>query len=357
MVGSAHVLTPGDPALATERLQLPAAVAPVLFVVVDTEEEFDWSAPFSRSNANVTAIRHIGRLQGVLSRYRVKPTYVVDFPVASQPDGYGPLKELADSGEARIGAHLHPWVNPPFVEEVNARNSFGCSLGETLETEKIKVLQAQIASRFDRVPVVYKAGRYGFGATTIKALESLNFVIDLSVNPRMDFISEGGPSFAAFDTLPFFFGSRRRLLEIPCSTDYTGVSGRLAPTLHRVVSHDALRRMHLVGILARVGIVNKLMLSPEGHTLAEMKALTRALLKRGVRTFSLTLHSPSVEPGCTPYVRTQSDLQQFLDRIRAYCEFFLGDLSGVSSTPEEFRDSLDSYRSVADEGARSLAAR
>ena len=36
---------------------------PQLFVVVDTEEEFDWSQPFSRANVSVSAIDEIGRLQ------------------------------------------------------------------------------------------------------------------------------------------------------------------------------------------------------------------------------------------------------------------------------------------------------
>jgi hypothetical protein len=93
--------------------------------------------------------------------------------------------------------------------------------------------------------------------------------------------------------------------------------------------------------MARLGVVNRIMLSPEGSSLDEMKALTTSLLRRGARTFSMTLHSPSVEPGCTPYVRTQSDLRGFLERISAYCEFFLGDVGGVASTPEEFRLSLN----------------
>jgi len=83
-------------------------------------------------------------------------------------------------------------------------------------------------------------------------------------------------------------------------------------------------------------------LSPEISTLGEMIALTRALYRRGVRTFSLTLHSPSVEPGCTPYVRTPGELGTFLDRIAAYCEFFLGDLGGLPGTPQQFRKALDS---------------
>jgi hypothetical protein len=154
------------------RVQICADASPLLFVIVDTEEEFDWSAPFSRANTSVRAMRHIDRLQRVLSTRQIVPTYVVDFPIASQRDGFAPLKEFADQGHARIGAHLHPWVNPPLSEELNARNSFGCRLGEALETEKIQVLANQIGESFGRSPAVYKAGRYGFGPSTASALEA-----------------------------------------------------------------------------------------------------------------------------------------------------------------------------------------
>lgn len=328
-------LTGGD----GTRVQIRADERPLLFAIVDTEEEFDWRAPFSRANTSVRAMARIGRLQSVFGARGVVPTYVVDFPVASQPDGFLPLKEFADAGGAHIGAHLHPWVTPPFDEEVSGRNSFGCRLGEALETEKIRVLKARIAESFGREPVVYKAGRYGFGSTTAAALERLGFSIDCSVNPRMDYTPEGGPSFAGFDTTPFFFGSRRQLLEIPCTTDFTGVAGPLAPGLHRAISNPRLEPTRIVGVMSRLGVVNKIMLSPEGSTLEEMKALTRSLVRRGVRTFSLTMHSPSVEPGCTPYVRNVSELSAFLDCVAAYCDFFFGEIGGAASTPKDFFDS------------------
>jgi hypothetical protein len=46
-------------ALGTEPVRLPPDAQPRLFVVVDTEEEFDWSAAFSRANTGVTAIREM----------------------------------------------------------------------------------------------------------------------------------------------------------------------------------------------------------------------------------------------------------------------------------------------------------
>ena len=48
-------MRPDDPAVSATPIDLPASEPPTLFVVVDTEEEFDWSAPFSRQNTSVTA--------------------------------------------------------------------------------------------------------------------------------------------------------------------------------------------------------------------------------------------------------------------------------------------------------------
>src|SRR5258706_6743894 len=95
------------------KVDLPLDAGPRLFVVVDTEEEFDWNAPYQRSNTQVTAMRHIGRAQRIFDRFGIKPVYVVDYPVAAQPDGYLPLLDILREGRCEIGAHLHPWVNPP----------------------------------------------------------------------------------------------------------------------------------------------------------------------------------------------------------------------------------------------------
>ena len=65
----------------TAAVELPSDSKPQLFVVVDTEEEFDWSAPFSRTNTGVSAMARIGRVQHIFDRFGIKPTYVVDHPV------------------------------------------------------------------------------------------------------------------------------------------------------------------------------------------------------------------------------------------------------------------------------------
>lgn len=88
--------------------------------------------------------------------------------------------------------------------------------------------------------------------------------------------------------------------------------------------------------------MNKIVLSPEGNTLDDLRRLTRALLARGVRTFSLTLHSPSLDVGHTPYVRTAEDLQVFLSRIEGYLDFFMGQVGGRPSTLHAFKALVES---------------
>ena len=318
---------------------------PLLFVVIDTEEEFDWGAPFSRQNQSVTAMRHIGRAQSIFDRYSIRPTYVVDYPVASKRDGYQPLGEVWGDGRCAIGAHVHPWVNPPYREQLCGANSFLCNLPRFLQRDKVRVLRDAIETNLHVSPRVFKAGRYGFGTSTTKVLSELHFLVDTSYSPRFTFAAEGGPDFSAHDSQPFFLTDT--LLEVPCTVDYVGWAGRWQAPLYSLANRTALRQLRAPGILARARAVNRIMLSPEGNTFEEMRDLTRSLLAAGQRTFTLSFHSPSLDVGHSPYVRTRHDLDEFLRRIESYCAFFVSDVGGLPATLEDFRLSLLNERSGA----------
>ena len=75
------------PPAEADVVRLPADQPPVLLVVIDTEEEFDWNAAFDRSNTGVGHMRHIGRVQDVFDELGARPTYVIDYPVASPAGG------------------------------------------------------------------------------------------------------------------------------------------------------------------------------------------------------------------------------------------------------------------------------
>jgi len=49
---------------------------PRLVVVIDTEEEFDWSKDFSRDNISVRSMQWIGRIQDIFDEYGITPARV-----------------------------------------------------------------------------------------------------------------------------------------------------------------------------------------------------------------------------------------------------------------------------------------
>jgi len=321
-------------------LALPEDHPPVLLVVIDTEEEFDWHEPFDRANTSVEAMRHVGRAQEVFDDFGIRPIYVVDHPVASQPTGYELLREYAAAGRAQIGAHLHPWVSPPFEEEVNSHNSYPGNLPADLEARKLEGLVETIEANFGLRPTIYKAGRYGFGPNTTRTLERLGFQIDCSPCAGFDLGGDGGPDWSGFSPLPYRFGESGELVGFPTTGGFVGWLSSFAPGLYRASQRPPLRWARTPGILSRLGALERLLLSPEGYELGHLKHLTRTLLARGVRVLTFSFHSPSMAPGHTPYVRNEADLKDFLATCRHYFEFFLGELGGATMGALELRDVL-----------------
>ncbi len=310
---------------------VPNDMRPQLVVVVDTEAEFDWTAEPDKNATEVTAIRNIHLVQEIFDEYGIKPCYVVDFPMASSAESVDILRSYFVSGRCEIGAHLHPWVNPPFRESLSRSNMYPGNLGFEIEHEKLALLTTRIEEAFGERPVVYKAGRYGVGAETVRVLESLGYEIDLSICPPFDFSDDGGRDFSAFDARPHWICENSSMLEIPLTGAFVGTAGKLSAPLYRIAGNlDALR---LRGVFARLGLVDRLLLSPEGHTHAEHRKLVHYLLRRGVRTFTWSFHSPSVYPGMTMYTRNDRELQEFLDSFQRFFDFFLGELNGVATTP------------------------
>ena len=317
-----------------------AATPPTLMVVVDTEEAFDWQRPVERQSVSVRAMAAIDRGQALCEAFGVTPVYVVDHPVAAQEAGRGPLQPIITAGRGLIGAHLHPWVSPPHTEMVTAENSFPGNLPEQLEADKLERLTTLIERSFGQRPLIYKAGRYGFGPNTAAILERLGYLVDLSPSPPFDFSAEGGPDFSRHGNHPTWLDDRQTLLCLPTTGAHVGAWPGDRQRLYRAVHRPPWRGLRLPGILSRLGLLARIRLSPEGFSLREMQQLTRALLRREVRVFTLSFHSPSLLPGCTPYVRDAAELAAFLERIREFLFWFFNEVGGVPGDPLAIRTQL-----------------
>ncbi|MBX9698667.1 MAG: glycosyltransferase [Acetobacteraceae bacterium] len=324
------------------RFHRPAPVhadGPVLLTMVDAEEAFDWSRPFSRDANDVRSMRSQHLAHRVFERHGVRPTYLVDYPVAVQGDGRAPLRELLADGLCDVGAQMHPWVTPPFLEEVTNRNSFAGNLPTLLELEKARRLTGTLGDVFGAAPQIYRTGRFGAGVRTGDILKRLGYAADSSVAPYWppDNLRHI-PSAWALSSRPYWIDRDRTLMEIPTSA---ALVGRLAQPhgarLARAVFHPWAERLNIPGGMSRLGLLERIRLSPEGMTVEEAKRLTRMMLAEGHRVFVLTYHSPSLEPGNTPYVRDAGQLRQFLGWLEEYYGFFGEELGGHCGTWRDVR--------------------
>ncbi|MGE0665441.1 MAG: polysaccharide deacetylase family protein [Sphingomonadales bacterium] len=321
-------------------VSLPASAAPALMVVIDTEEEFDWSGPFGRTGHAVEALADLGRAQDLFEGFGIVPVYAVDYPVADNPRKAASLRHWIEGGRAVLAAQLHGWVTPPFDEPLNRRNSYQANLPPALERAKLESLLARVAETFGTRPLIHKAGRYGIGPATPGIIAALGFEIDLSICPRFDGRRDGGPDHTRFSADPFRFGPGEALLELPSTADYCGLLSALGNPLHGLVASPPLERARLKAAFSRLGLLERIRLSPEGHSLADLKRLTRSLLAGGTKVLTFSFHSPSLRPGCTPYVKTAADLARLMETCRGYFEFFRDEVGGRFSMPFGIRDEL-----------------
>ncbi len=285
-------------------LRLPESFGRRFMVFSDTEEEFDWTKAQRRENRSTTHVKSIPDAHRRLSELGAHPVYLVDHPIATDPRAVQIFGALQEAGECSIETQLHPWVNPPFEEEVNRTNSFAGNLTAELERAKLENLTETIADAFGRRPIAYRAGRYGVGAATAQHLAALGYKLDVSVRAMFDYGDEHGPNFSGVRPLPYRVGP---LLEVPLSAAYLGGARGLGPKLFRASGRVPKMR----GVLARTGLLNRVPLTPEGTPLAEALDAVERLLDDDLQIISISFHSPSVEPGHTPFVRDEADLADF----------------------------------------------
>ena len=141
------------------------------------------------------------------------------------------------------------------------------------------VRKEAIGSNFGAYPVTYRAGRYGIGEETAAILASLNYSIDMSVQPGIDMRRIHGPDFRNVLDTPYWFGAGKRILEIPATAALIGILGHprlptaLGIQLYDAISRPQLNRMRSLGIFARLKLLERLPLSPEGVTIGELRRL------------------------------------------------------------------------------------
>lgn len=334
--GRAHP-APKVPATTLDGVRYEPAVPdmdrpPTLFVVVDCEAEFDWSKPFDRAQMAVTALQSVERGQAVFEQYGLRPIYVTDYAVVSQPEGYLPLRAIHERGACALGAHLHPWITPPLTEDVTVFNSYAGNLPEALEREKLQTLITAFAEAFGFQPRFFKAGRYGVGPNTMALLAEAGIRVDFSVIPGRDLSATGGPDFRAFNSATRL-AADGKILCMPMTREPVGPLAQ-SQVLAGLIDGPG-RAVSLCGVMSRLHLKETVTLTPEGQSTKQQIALIRSMLARSQRQFVLHYHSPSLAPGFTPYGTTAGQTDAIVRGLETVCRYFFDTVGGMPGNPND----------------------
>ena len=324
-----------------------------LIVTVDTEEEGLWNGALKTRGNTVRNVGGTRRFQQLCDRYLITPTYLVDTPVVDDDRSRDLLKGFQDEGRCEIGAHLHPWCAPPLDEEINDRNSYMCNLPEPLQREKLTRLTDHVEERFGRRPTSFRAGRYGLDIVGARILKELGYVVDSSVIGFSNYSDQGGPDFEDTPSVPYRVGGDDlrvpceggRLLEVPVAVGFNRVRFSRAHRLRQCAASRWLRPLRLVGILDRLGIVQRIKFSPEQANAARMKRLADVFVARGAPCIVLMLHSSSLVPGCSPYVPDAARLEECYADLESVFEHCLTKHSMTGRTLTQFAQNYDDANS------------
>lgn len=286
-------------------------------VLIDTEEDFDWTDPTEGTDYATAYLSRIAELQPIFAAHGVVPTYLVTYPVLLNPDIVGLLIHYRDRGEAALGIQLHPWVTPPFEGRGSTAQSFGGNLAPEIEARKLESLCSRFIEVFASSPLVFRAGRYGLGRQTAALIEAAGILVDTSIAPRTSMRDEAGPDYSRIDFAPFWFGAQRSLLELPLGRAIVGWGGALGDRLYRALIGTNGAWAPLAGLLARIECAERITLSPEGNDPRAVRRLVQGLGRRDQMILPLSFHSSSIAPGRNPYVRSRADLHRFYDDLSA----------------------------------------
>ncbi len=308
-----------------------------LFITIDTEED-QWGE-YGNNNYSTENIKRLPELQKIFMKYGAVPTFLINYAVAESDDAIRILRDIQSNGSCEIGTHCHPWNTPPLKESKNLKNSMMCNLDDSLVQQKMEVLHETITRRFDRSPVCFRAGRWGLGPGVANSIHRLGYLVDSSVSPFVDWGNDGGPDYGMAPTHAYRFDPDHllspkpdgKLLEIPATVGFYQKNFKLCHRAMRWISKHSSKKLHLLGILSRVRLLNFRWLSPELNTGEGMVHLARTFVKTGHAFLNLSFHSTSLLPGLSPFVRNDEDYKRFIADLETFLQYAVA--NGMTFVP------------------------
>ncbi|MFT5433546.1 MAG: hypothetical protein ACI9OJ_004252 [Myxococcota bacterium] len=307
----------------------------IIIVSIDTEED-QWGPGRAVTLDNIEAVPAAAER---LSRLGIRPTWYTAWTVVANDDCAAYMTQIHRDQTGEVAAHLHPWNTPPGEESQPAPwQTMLCNLPEHIQDLKIQHLTKRLTDvRCGDAPTAFRAGRWGLGPGTIRALARSGYTVDSSVMPFISWANEEakGPNFIGAPFKPYWIGGDEvtvpqhssDILEIPASVGFTRRGHRLWRAAQRATHRASVGRSPASNLLWRTGGLRKVVMTPEMHGPDALLKTARALEHDGVACLHLYWHSQSMTQGLGPFSAAGTDgdslfetMATFVDGLRTFCE-------------------------------------
>lgn len=303
----------------------PSSATTLFVLTIDTEEEWHWDDPFPQHDCHVDNIQRIPEFQIFCESLGIRPTYFVDYAVADNEHAVAAMQQARQHYQCEIGAHLHPWCNPPYFGRTGEAESHVVNLPSEQVEAKLDALIELLVKRFQIYPRSFRTGRWGIDSKVLKLLANRGFRVDSSVYPyyRNEFFTcEGSPLTPYWPDFenPLNTGNQRQIMELPVTAGFNRKNYETGDKLHRLGETSPLKVFHPIGFMWHTRLLRKLYLSPELNDAENLNLLVDSALSRGQNVIHMYLHSSSLIDGATGLFDEQNSLSAICQRIKATVE-------------------------------------
>ncbi len=302
-----------------------------VIITIDTEGDNQWDHGRDLTVENIT---YIPRFQNLCEKFEIKPTYLVTTEVAQDKVAREILATYSRDDKAEIGAHLHSWSTPPFIDhegyrENDVNHAFASELPLDLLEQKIQTLTNQIETSFGKRPTSFRSGRYGFNDSVAKSLIKNGYSVDSSVTPFVTWAAQkgvpgknGGPDF--IDSIPFphqIKFNNDAILEIPIT---------ILPTRFPFNRNFKMARSYFKNVNNNLflRILRKLFYTDQPVWLRPTPNMNMQLFEELINEaitiklpfIVMMFHSSELMPGCSVYWKDEEEIGKLYSMLE---EFFI----------------------------------
>lgn len=280
-----------------------------VFITIDTE----WDRTTNKTDP--IAVKNLSKIplfQELCDKYNINPIYFCTYEVLNDTTFIAYLSDRVKKYKVEIGAHLHPWSNPPFpygdpIEE-RKHTSFPHEYPLEIFYKKLRTLTKTIKKQFNISPISYRAGRFGFIKEHIPYLEQLGYKVDSSITPYISHTNvtgwkTKGRDFSTYTTLSpqTLTYKDSSILEIPLTIiSLESIFGKIINKILRKKRRQFWFRIY-----------------PKTE-LSDLLKIISYVQAKHIDTLVFMIHSNEFHPNTNPYFTTPKQQQKLFQLLEAF---------------------------------------